>query len=53
VLNSVLTFACEKLIVAKLTAICDNKYGEEKARNFKQQMIIAKDQSQVQAIESI
>jgi len=45
VVNSVLTFACEKLIVAKLTVICDKKGGEDKARNFKQQMIIAKDQS--------
>jgi hypothetical protein len=44
----VLTYACEKFIVAKLTVICDNKGAEDKAQNFKKQMMIAKDESAVQ-----
>ena len=44
-LNTLLTYTCEKLIVAKLTVICDKKGADEKAEKFRKQMMISKNES--------
>jgi hypothetical protein len=47
-MNTLLTYACEKFIVAKLTVFSDKKGAEEKAERFRKQMMISKKESMLQ-----